>query len=342
MRINIVKLIIVIAVCVVVFALIVGTAVAIAAVELNKAPASAQGEAVFEVEHGETPRSIGRRLEEAGVIKSRHFWYVVNRIDKDVIKAGVYTIPLPATQFEIHNILETGRQPLIRVTIPEGATLAKTASLFDEAGVCAEEAFVEAASNPEILEAFQIPAKTLEGYLFPDTYLFQEDYNAKDAARIMVETFFKRVSAIVDVASLTPEELFEKVTLASIVEREYRIAEEAPLMAGVFYNRLAIGMALQSCATIEYIITEIQHKPHPEIISAADTAIEDPYNTYIEKGLPPGPISAPGLTALSAAFNPTPSDYLFFRLVDPNAGRHYFSKTFDEHIKAGKLYVKGK
>ncbi|MDR0376041.1 MAG: endolytic transglycosylase MltG [Treponema sp.] len=342
MRINIVKLIIVIGVCVVVFALIVGIAAIIVATELNKAPDSTQGEVFFEVKQGETPRSIGRRLENEGVIKSRLFWYVVNRIDKDVIKAGAYTIPLPATQFEIHNILETGQQLLIKVTIPEGGTLAKTARLFDEAGVCEEEAFLEAASNPEILAAFQIPAKTLEGYLFPDTYLFQENYNAKDVARIMVETFFKRLSSIVDVTSITPKELFEKVTLASIVEREYRIAEEAPLMAGVFYNRLAIGMALQSCATVEYIITEIQCKPHPEIISAADTEIENPYNTYIAQGLPPGPISAPGLIALSAAFNPTPSDYLFFRLVEPNAGKHYFSKTFDEHIKAGKLYVKGK
>ncbi|MDR2446151.1 MAG: endolytic transglycosylase MltG [Treponema sp.] len=342
MRINIVKLIIVINLFIVIFALIVGIAVVIAATELNKAPASTQGEVFFEVKQGETPHSIGKRLEDEGIIKSRHFWYVVNRLDKDVIKAGAYTIPLPATQFEIHNILETGRQPLIKVTIPEGGTLAKTARLFAEAGVCEEEAFLEAASNPEILEAFQIPAKTFEGYLFPDTYLFQKNYDAKEVVRIMTETFFKRLSGIVDITSFTPEELLEKVTLASIVEREYRLAEEAPLMAGVFYNRLAIGMALQSCATVEYIITEIQHKPHPEIISTADTEIEHPYNTYIAKGLPPGPISAPGLTALSAAFNPTPNDYLFFRLVDQNAGKHYFSKTFDEHIKAGKLYVKGK
>ncbi|MDR0556459.1 MAG: endolytic transglycosylase MltG [Treponema sp.] len=342
MRIHTIKLIVVITVCIVVFVLIAGATVVLVAMELNKAPASAQNEVIFEVEQGETPRSIGRRLEDEGIIKSRLFWYVVSKLDKGVIKAGVYTIPLPATQFEIHDILETGRQPLIKVTIPEGATLAKTARLFDEAGICTEEAFLEAASNPEILEAFQIPAKTLEGYLFPDTYLFQENYNAKNVARLMVETFFKRLSGIVDIASITPEELFEKVTLASIVEREYRLAEEAPLMAGVFYNRLAIGMALQSCATIEYLITEIRHKPHPEIISIADTEIENPYNTYIAEGLPPGPISAPGLTALSATFNPTPSDYLFFRLIDLNAGKHYFSKTFDEHIKAGKLYVKGK
>jgi UPF0755 protein len=325
-----------------ILAVLAGVVIMVVAGELNKAPAAAQGEAVFEVKPGESLRSVGRRLENEGVIKSRYFWYVVNKIDKDVIKAGTYTIPLPATQFEIHNILETGQQALIKVTIPEGETLAETALLFDEAGICTEEAFLKAASDKEILETFHIPAETLEGYLFPDTYLFQENYEAEKVVRVMAGTFFKRLSEITDVDSLTPEELFEKVTLASIVEREYRIADEAPLMAGVFYNRLNINMALQSCATVEYIITEIQHKPHPEVISIRDTEINNPYNTYINRELPPGPIAAPGLTALSAVFNPTPSDYLYFRLIDPDAGKHYFSTTFDDHIKAGKLYVKRK
>jgi UPF0755 protein len=130
------------------------------------------------------------------------------------------------------------------------------------------------------------------------------------------------------------------VILASIVEREYRLDEEAPLMAGVFKNRLDIGMALQSCATVEYVITEIQGKPHPEVLSTRDTEIRDPYNTYIRPGLPPGPIASPGMIALKAAFNPTKSDYLYFRLVEADSGRHYFSRTLDDHIKAGRLYTK--
>jgi UPF0755 protein len=130
------------------------------------------------------------------------------------------------------------------------------------------------------------------------------------------------------------------VIMASIVEREYRIDEEASLMAGVFFNRLGIGMALQSCATVEYVITEIQGRPHPEVLSTRDTEIRDPYNTYIRPGLPPGPICSPGATSLKAAFEPAPSDYLYFRLVEPSSGRHYFSRTFDDHIRAGLLYVK--
>jgi UPF0755 protein len=137
------------------------------------------------------------------------------------------------------------------------------------------------------------------------------------------------------------EELNKRIIIASIVEREYRIPEEAAIMAGVFYNRLNIGMALQSCATVEYIITEIQGRRPPMVIYNRDLEIRDPYNTYLRPGLPPGPISAPGETALRAAFFPEETDYLFFRLVDLASGRHYFSRTLDDHIRAASLYVKG-
>ena len=112
-------------------------------------------------------------------------------------------------------------------------------------------------------------------------------------------------------------------------------------MAGVFYNRINIGMALQSCATVEYIITEILGRPHPEVLLYRDIEIKDPYNTYLQPGLPPGPICAPGTVALRAAINPVKSEYYYFRLTDPGTGRHYFSRTLDDHIRAGALYLKG-
>jgi UPF0755 protein len=158
----------------------------------------------------------------------------------------------------------------------------------------------------------------------------------------MADTFYKRLQEFVPEAlSLSPAELNTRVIIASIVEREYRIPDETSLMAGVFYNRLKIGMGLQSCATVEYVITEIQGRPHPEVLLNSDLEIKDPYNTYIRPGLPPGPISAPGKTALRAAFNPVRTDYLYFRLTDAEAGRHYFSRTLDDHIRAGALYLKG-
>jgi UPF0755 protein len=181
----------------------------------------------------------------------------------------------------------------------------------------------------------------MEGYLYPDTYLFPPAYPASRVVTAMADTFFIRLKEIRDdILSLSPEELNRRVIIASIVEREYRVNEEAALMAGVFYNRLEIGMALQSCATVEYVITEIQGRPHPEVLYTRDTEIRDPYNTYIRPGLPPGPISAPGKVALEAAFNPAASDYLYFRLVDSASGQHYFSKNLDDHIRAGVLYVK--
>ena len=128
--------------------------------------------------------------------------------------------------------------------------------------------------------------------------------------------------------------------LASIVEREYRVEEEAPLIASVFTNRLRLGIGLESCATLAYIITEIQHKPHPEYITLEDKGIDSPYNTYKWAGLPPGPIANPGRVALDAAFHPARTDYLYFVLRDPEEGKHYFSRDLDAHNKAKNLYLK--
>jgi UPF0755 protein len=182
----------------------------------------------------------------------------------------------------------------------------------------------------------------MEGYLYPDTYLFPLEYPAVKVIQAMADNFFVRLGEIDETTiTMPPEALNRLVILASIVEREYRLNEEAPEMAGVFFNRMDIGMALQSCATVEYIITEIQGRPHPELLSTRDTEIRDPYNTYIRPGLPPGPISAPGAVALSAVLAPSKNTYLYFRLIDPDSGKHYFSNTLDDHIRAGKLYLKG-
>jgi UPF0755 protein len=297
----------------------------------------------LELRQGESVRSVGRRLESAGIIRSRHFWELLSRLDREYLKAGTYSVSLPATQLELRSLLVSGRQLLLRVTVPEGATLKKTAQILAEAGVCAAPDFLAAAADPAVLEAYRIPGATLEGYLYPDTYLFPRDYPPELAVKAMADTFFTRLAELQpDSPALSPAELNKRVIMASIVEREYRVEEEAPLMAGVFYNRLRIGMALQSCATVEYVITEIQGRPHPERLYERDTEIRSPYNTYLVPGLPPGPISAPGAAALNAAFNPVPSGYLYFRLVNPSEGRHYFSQTLDDHIRAGALYVKAR
>jgi UPF0755 protein len=300
------------------------------------------GTALIEVRRGESAQSVGQRLEEAGIIKNRYFWNLLSRLNPEYIKTGLYRLQIPASQMEIRSLLVSGKQLLTRVTVPEGATLKKAALIFAGAGICEAADFLDAAADPETLALYGVPGKTMEGYLYPDTYLFPRAYPAPRVVKTMADTFFSRLRETQRGSlGMSPEELHERVVLASIVEREYRVAGEAPLMAGVFYNRLRIGMALQSCATVEYVITEVQGRPHPEQLFTRDTEIRDPYNTYIRPGLPPGPISSPGAVALDAAFNPAESDYLYFRLTDPAEGRHYFSRTLDDHIRAGALYVKG-
>jgi len=299
----------------------------------------------FEVAKGESAKAVGDRLADWGVIRSRLFWLFLcrygERYGEGQIKTGMYGIYYPSSAIAIHRLLVEGRQMLIRVTIPEGLTLGKTARLMESEGVCAADEFIAAARDPAITGLYLVPGQSMEGYLYPDTYLFPQGYPAERVVKAMADNFFSRIKKMDDrISSMPPDELNKAVILASIVEREYRIDEEAPLMAGVFKNRLDIGMALQSCATVEYIITEIQGKPHPEVLSTRDTEIRDPYNTYIRPGLPPGPISSPGEVALKAALNPAKSDYLYFRLIEANSGKHYFSRTLDDHIKAGRLYTK--
>jgi UPF0755 protein len=299
------------------------------------------GSVLIEVRKGESGLSVGKRLEEARLIRSRYFWYLLSRLDSRFVKTGSFRLEVPASQLAIRRALVEGRQMLERVTVPEGLTMTKTAQILEGAGICGAEAFLRAAEDPAILNGYSIPGPAMEGYLFPDTYLFPKDYPPDMAVRAMADNFFSRVAGLPGGRGIGGEELRRLVILASIVEREYRVADEAALMAGVFLNRLEIGMALQSCATVEYVITEIQGKPHPALIYERDTEIRDPYNTYVYPGLPPGPICSPGALALEAVLRPAVSDYLYFRLVDPGAGRHYFSRTYDDHIRAGVFYLKG-
>jgi len=296
---------------------------------------------LIDIRKGESSQSVGLRLERTGLISNRYFWNIICRLDKSYIKTGEYKITMPASQIAIYKLLISGQEVLRKVTIPEGVTLSKTARLIEEAGICSAQDFISASEDRLVMGRYLIPNGSMEGYLFPDTYLFAGDYPAEKVITTMADNFFDNLQKInPSILEMDPKELNEKIILASIIEREYRVDKEAPLMAGVFYNRLRINMALQSCATVEYIITEIQKRPHPSVLLFVDLEIDNPYNTYIKPGLPPGPISAPGLTALRAAFYPDNTNYLYFRLEDVSSGRHYFSRTYDEHIKAGQLITK--
>jgi UPF0755 protein len=317
---------------------------AFAALFYLDSPAAAEGDTVpFTIRQGEPLASVAWRLEQEGLIRSSTFLVGLSKLRKSetFFQRGSYLVPRGKTTRDIHDFFMSGSQLLVRVTIPEGWTLSRTAALLEEKKICGAEAFQKAAGDKELLESLNIPADSVLGYLFPDTYLFPEDFPADRVVAEMAGNFRRKIAEIdADYEKLSSSALHERIILASIIEREYRDPAEAPLMASVFYNRLGIKMALGSCATVEYIITEIQKKPHPEFLTYRDLEIPSLYNTYQHTGLPPGPICNPGETALEAAFFPAKTDYWYFVLKDPQSGTHFFSHSLREHNTAKVVYLK--
>jgi len=290
--------------------------------------------ALVRIEKGSSAAEVAALLRGQNLIRSKALFQLVLRVtgtDKK-LKAGTYRIARGASAPSIMAILAEGRTSQLQVTIPEGSTTRIIGGILENAGVCGAAEFVMAAADPSIAAKFGVPGRGLEGFLFPDTYLFSEKSGAEEVIEIMTRNFFAKIKSLAPDALGDEKKLYDDVILASIVEREYRVASEAGLIASVFKNRLRIGMALQSCATVVYVLTEKQGKPHPKVVHYSDLAIQDPYNTYNRRGLPPGPISNPGETALRAVFNSPKSDYLYFRLIDEVKGLHKFSRTFEEHV----------
>lgn len=298
-----------------------------------------------EISSGMSVMSISNSLKEKNLIKNSKLFYYSARfplilkffypyekvLPSYMLKSGIYYLSPNMNYVEIFELLSSGQTEYISVSIPEGYTISKIADLLEENRICSAEDFKKSVLNPQILEKYKIPSDTCQGFLFPDTYYFNLDMKAEIVVFTMLDNFFEKIKEVPNLSQKSPEELYEIVTLASIVEREYKVDEEAPLIASVFRNRLRINMGLYSCATIEYIITEIEGKPHPEKILISDTKIESPYNTYKHAGLTPTPISNPGLVALDAATNTPKTNYFYFQVADEKAGKHVFVRTLEEH-----------
>jgi peptidoglycan lytic transglycosylase G len=255
------------------------------------------------------------------------------------LKAGEYVFSSNKSPLSIIDRLKRGEVLYRPLTIPEGMDMAWIAENLAAGGWADSQSFLDLARDRKILAEYGIPADSLEGYLFPDTYyLSKGQQSTAEIIRMMVTRHFQVFDELLKNNTHSPEMKLthhEIVTLASIVEKETGLAEERGLVASVYLNRLANGMRLQADPTVSYGLGK-----NPGALSRDDLEITSPYNTYKITGLPPGPISNPGQASLKAVLFPVQSDYLYFVAKDDRS--HYFSRTLQEHNKAVARYRQGK
>ena len=285
---------------------------------------------------GSDLRQIARTLADAGVITSPQAFVLAARIagvDRR-LHPGDYRLDPGMRLPALLRALQDGRGRIAAVTIPEGWRIEQIADRLAVAGVCTRDDFLPATRDRSLLSELAIPGPSAEGFLFPETYALQLPTNPADVIRAMHRQFMKvwgELTAGVAPPSLSP---LAAVTLASIVERETASPEERPLVAAVFLNRLRLGMPLQADPTVIYGMDAFDGN-----IRRRDLAAENPYNTYVIRGLPPGPIASPGRASLAAVLAPAPVDFLYF--VARNDGTHQFSRSLAEHNRAVQRYQLG-
>ena len=289
--------------------------------------------ATLEIEQGTTVSQIAHQLQTGGIVRSAFMFQLMARaqgVDR-AIRAGYYSLSPGMWLWDVVRTLHVGQVAKELITIPEGLKLVEIANLFEEKGLATVEGFLEAARDPRLIQKYHLPGTSVEGFVFPETYVFARGLAPFNMVDTMVELFFDRLNRIYPIDSLSTAELLRKVSLASIVEKEARRPDEKARVAGVFYNRMKRNMKLESCATVQYVLDKPKEK-----LRLADLRISSPYNTYRNRGLPPGPISSPGSEALSAVFQPEEHDYLFFVAIKDGSHRHVFTESYSEHKRAIK------
>jgi UPF0755 protein len=287
-------------------------------------PLSPSGQKFVMLRSGYTTRRIANELRSAGVIRSERaflLWHYFHR--RSSLKAGEYLFEKPAPLVEVHRRLVRGDIYTHTVVIPEGFTMFDIAQTIEEAGLGTKEDFLKVAqADVDLIRDVAPEATSLEGYLFPDTYELTRTQSMRDIATIMVKHFLQ-VAAGIGLAT----DVHRTVTMASIVEKETAAPEERPLVASVYYNRLAKRMALDADPSVIY--AELLMNTYQGGLHHDDLQTKSPYNTYRCPGLPPGPIANPGRGSLEAAMHPAVSDYLYF--VSNGNGHHRFARSLEEH-----------
>lgn len=297
-------------------------------------PVTPTGQRFVMLRAGYSTRRIAAELQAAGIIRSRLGFILWHRIHpRQSLKAGEYLFDKTARTLDVYNRLVRGDIYVHTVVIPEGFTMFDIAQAVQDAGLGSSQEFLDVArTHVELISDMAPEAKTLEGYLFPNTYEFTRTQNMKDIAAAMVKQF-RQVSEQIGLIPNGPgtdvqkPDIQKTVTMASIVEKETAVAEERTVVASVYYNRLEKHMALQADPSVIY--AELLNGSYSGALHHADMAFQSEYNTYAHSGLPPGPIANPGRTSLEAAMHPAQTDYLYF--VSDGNGHHRFSRSLEEH-----------
>jgi len=298
-------------------------------------------EGVFvDIPHGASQRTIARMLAGQGVIRSRLAFEALGRYKKRArLEAGEYFFDHPETAMEVFETIASGRVYVKELVVPEGFTMFDIADLAQSSGFVDKAEFLAAAHDTSLIHDLAPEAPTLEGFLFPATYQFPRHISGHDMAAAMVKHFRQVWGTLPGTvpapgANSLPFNVQRVVTLASLVERETPQPDERPHVAGVFENRLRIGQPLQCDPTVAYALA-LAGK-YSGKLEASDLHFPSPYNTYQNKGLPPGPIANPGEAALRAALNPPSTPDFYF--VANTEGGHFFSPTLEEHNRNVNQY----
>ena len=303
----------------------------VAAADVAMAMAGCRGSGTGEVRvlvpRGATLRVAAESLEKAGVVNNATAFrvYGMLRGSDRSIRAGTYVFKRPVSWGEVLDDLRGGKSLEHAITIPEGWSLLQIVPQLARVLEVPVDSVQAAVRDTALLRALDVPTPTLEGYLFPDTYVFPDGTTARAAVRVMVDRFQRvwqpewnqRLQAL----AMSRHDV---MALASIVEKEARLPEERPVIAAVYLNRLKTGMLLQADPTVQYA-----HGKHVARVLYKDLEIDSPYNTYKYKGLPPGPIASPGRPAILAALNPANVPYTYF-VAYPD-GHHEFTTNFAAH-----------
>jgi UPF0755 protein len=293
-----------------------------------------QGDVFIDIPHGLGTAAIADRLTEAGVVPSRWEFLLARTVRGRKLQAGEYRFTQPASPLTVFDRIARGDVFYYELVIPEGKNMFDIGAAVEKLGIFTAAEFLRAARDPSLIRDLDPRAPTLEGYLFPDTYRLSRHTTPEQLCRAMTGKFRKAWRSL-----NADADVHDTVTLASLVEKEGKLASERPLIAAVFSNRLRIGMKLDCDPTTIY--GALLDGSYRGAIYKSDLASDNPYNTYRRAGLPPGPIANPGKASLQAALRPADSTALYFVLRPDGSGGHQFSSNMAAHEEAVVKYRRG-